>query len=254
MFWLIPLMSASFVFIGCLTNDSGEAVWLADLSNPFLGKWQSDIPSAGMTLIFDYKTNGIFDYEIPGLPANQGGQGTGAYIVYKDMMVTWLDIEGAAAYTFKVVDNNTIDVTELELDAEGELVPGETAPFTRVTGSAVNRENKPFALSNPFIGGKWESLIPSMDNAKMVSEYKANGECTVIFPDVPVEYGGGVLYTGCYIIYEDKFVSYVEGDGLGAFTFSMTDANNISVTEIEEVQEDGTIESGNTSMFTRRTR
>jgi hypothetical protein len=26
------------------------------------------------------------------------------------MMVTWLDIEGAAAYTFMVVDNDTINV------------------------------------------------------------------------------------------------------------------------------------------------
>jgi hypothetical protein len=248
--WLIPLMLVSLLFLGCPTDGNGEAVWLADLSNPFLGKWQSDIPSAGMTLIFDYKTDGTFDYEIPGLPVDQGGQGTGGYIVYEDKMVTWLDIEGAAAYTFKVVGNNTINVTELEPDDEGELVPGNTAPFRRVAGSAVNRENKPLVLSNPFIGGNWESLIPSMDNARMVSEYKANGECTVIFPDVPAEYGGGVLYTGCYIIYEDKFISYVEGDGLGAFTFSVTNANSINVTEIEEVQEDGTIVSGNTSTFT----
>ncbi|MDR0597036.1 MAG: hypothetical protein LBG14_00835 [Treponema sp.] len=91
-----------------------------------------------------------------------------------------------------------------------------------------------------------------MGNAKMVSEYKANGECTLIFPDVPAEYGGGVLYSGCYIIYEDKFVSYVEGDGLGAFTFSAANANSISVTEIEEVQEGGAIAPGNTSTFTRQ--
>jgi hypothetical protein len=230
---------AGFLFLGC-PSDGGDAPWLAELSNPFLGKWQSDIPSAGMTLVFDYKTDGTFDFQIVGVPAEQGGVGTGGYVVYQNMMVTWLDMEGAAAYTFKVVDNDTIDVTELD----GDLVPGDTAPFTRVAGSAVNTENKPFVLTNDFIGGKWESAIPSMDNATMVSEFKADGTCTVEFE----EYGA---YSGCYIIYEDKQISYVEGDGLGAFTFEKTDANTIKVTEIDAVNEDGSLETGNTSTFTR---
>jgi hypothetical protein len=250
MFWLAPLALALLVVIGCPAGDE-EDVWLADLSNPFLGEWQSDIPSAGMTLIFDYKTDGTFDYEMPGVPANQGGEGSGGYAVYEDMMITWLDNEGAAAYTFKVADNDTINVTELEPDEDGKLVPGNTAPFKRVAGSAANREDRPFVLANPFIGGTWESLIPSMGNAKMVSEFGADGICTVIFPDLPPEYGGGVLYAGCYIIYENKQVTYVVGDGLGAFTFSAENANAIDVTEIDEVREDGSIVSGNTSRFIR---
>jgi hypothetical protein len=102
------------------------------LNNPFIGKWQSDIPSAGMTLIFDYKTDGTFDYEMQGVPADRGGKGTGCYIVYGSHMVSYLDFEGVAAYSFEVVDEDTIDVTELEPDDEGNLVPGNTAPFTRV--------------------------------------------------------------------------------------------------------------------------
>jgi hypothetical protein len=233
------------------TESNADAFSLADLSNPFIGKWQSDIPSAGMTLVFDYRDDGTFDFEIPGLPADQGGQGAGGYVVYEDILVTWLDIEGAAAYTFAVADNDTINVTELETNDEGELVPGETAPFTRVAGSSVNKEDKPFVVSNDFIGGKWESLIPSMDGAKMISEYGTDGICTVIFPDLPEEYGGGVLYTGGYIVYEDKQVTYIPGDGLGAFTFAKTGANAIDVTEVAEVREDGSIVSGNTSAFTR---
>jgi hypothetical protein len=102
------------------------------IDNVFIGKWQSDIPSAGLTLIFDYKTDGTFDYEMVGVPADQGGVGTGCYIVYGDHQVSYLDFEGVAAYTFEVADADTINVTELEPDENGELVPGNTAPFTRV--------------------------------------------------------------------------------------------------------------------------
>jgi hypothetical protein len=70
-------------------------------------------------------------------------------------MASYLDFEGPAAYRFKVIDNDTIDVTELEGRAEdGKWIweDGETAPFTRVSGSAVNREDKPFVLANDMIG------------------------------------------------------------------------------------------------------
>jgi hypothetical protein len=200
-----------------------------------------------MSLVFDYKTDGTFAYEV----VEYSMQGTGGYVVQGNMMVTWMDIEGATAYTFKVVDNDTISVTELELNNDGDLVPGDTAPFKRLAGSPVNKENKPFVLTNDFIGGKWSSNIPSMDNATMISEYKANGTCTVIFPDVPAEYGGGVLYGGCYIVYENKFVSYVKGDGLGAFKYEKTNANTFRVTEIDGVNEDISLITGNTTTFTR---
>jgi Zn/Cd-binding protein ZinT len=240
---------AGIAVMGCSSDsDTKETPWLADLSNPFLGKWETYLPEAQMSLVFDYKTDGTFDYEIKEFEMS----GTGGYVVQENMMVTWLDIEGATAYTFNVVDNDTIDVTELELNDDSELVPGDTAPFKRVAGSPVNKENKPFVLTNDFIGGKWSSSIPSMDNATMVSEYKADGTCTVIFPDVSAEYGGGVLYTGCYIVYEDKFVSYVEGDGLGAFKYEKTNANIFQVTEIDGVnEEDNSLELGNTSTFAR---
>jgi hypothetical protein len=39
------------------------------MSNPFLGKWQSEIPGANTTLIFEYKADGTFDHEMVGVPA-----------------------------------------------------------------------------------------------------------------------------------------------------------------------------------------
>jgi hypothetical protein len=68
-----------------------------------------------------------------GVPAEQGGKGRGCYIVYEDKQISYLDFEGAAVYTFAAVDNNTINVTELEPGESGKLVPGNTAPFTRIS-------------------------------------------------------------------------------------------------------------------------
>ena len=89
-------------------------------------------PRANATLIFDYKADGTFDYEMPGVPADQGGAGTGCYIVYGGKQVSYLDFEGTASYSFIVKDQDTIEVTELEPDENGRLAPGNTAPFVRV--------------------------------------------------------------------------------------------------------------------------
>jgi hypothetical protein len=83
-----------------------------------------------LTLIFDYKPDGTFDYEMAGVPAEQGGAGTGGYLITGNRMATFLSFEGIAEYTFTVADNNTINVTEIE---DGK--PGNTAPFTRVSAT-----------------------------------------------------------------------------------------------------------------------
>jgi hypothetical protein len=148
----------SILIFGC-SNGDDNPIWLADLSNPFLGKWQSDIPSAGTTLTFDYKVNGTFDYVMAGVPAEQGGAGSGGYLVSGDKLISFLSGDGGVSgYLFKVVDNDTINVTEIETvdETTGAITLGNTAPFTRVSGSSVNKENKPFALSNTLIGGTWQ--------------------------------------------------------------------------------------------------
>jgi hypothetical protein len=156
-FWLIPIVLVSMVFLGCPTDDNGKDIWLKDLSNPFLGKWQSDIPSAGAVVKFEYKTDGTFLCEFPAGP-DTTMTATGGYLVKDTIQVTFLSFDdGMGGYTFAVADNDTIKVTEIEAVNNGAVVPGNTASFVRVPGSAVNQENKPFALRNALIGGKWTS-------------------------------------------------------------------------------------------------
>jgi hypothetical protein len=239
-------MLVSVLFI-CCPNDGGKTIWLANLSNPFLGKWQSDIPSAGTTLTFDYKDDGTFAYKMDGIPAGQGGEGTGGYVVYGDLMVTYLDFEGAAVYRFEVVDNDTIDVTELEYDESGKLVPGNTAPFTRVQGSAVNMENKPLKLDNVFLG-KWRSDIPSAGTT-LTFDYKSDGTFAYKMDGIPASQGGEG--TGCYIVYEDKQISYLDFEGAAVYSFVKVNNSTINVTELEQIN--GKLVPGNTAPFTRVT-
>ncbi|MDR0904870.1 MAG: hypothetical protein LBN00_01630 [Oscillospiraceae bacterium] len=220
---------------------------LAELSNPFLGKWQSDIPSAGMTLIFDYKADGTFDYEMVGVPAEEGGVGSGGYVVYDNIQVTWLDFEGAAAYTFEVVDNDTINVTELGIDENGGPVTGSTAPFTRVADSPVNKADIPFELANPFLGA-WNSSVES-EGSVFVLDYSTNG--TVGYDWTMGEQGGNGI--GCYIVYSDKMVIYYpEYNSVETYTFAPIDADNLSVTELA-ITESGEQERGETAQFIRVT-
>ena len=236
---LIPVMVVSFVFLSCLTNDSKKDIWLAELSNPFLGKWESRIPSMNNAkMVSEFKTDGTF---ICGFPEVSGYDGpfNGGYVVTGDIMVSWLDFEGAAAYKFQVVDNNTINVTEFD-----DLVEGNTSTFTRFAGSTVNKENKPLSLNNMFVGGKWKSQIPSMDNAERVSEFASNGTFTCGFPNVPGYEGP---FIGGYLVFQDKMVSWLDFEGAAAYKFTAIDANTINVTEFDDLVE------GNTSTFTRIT-
>jgi hypothetical protein len=178
----LPVLILVFglTLVGCPTDSDDDDIWLKDLANPFIGKWESDIPSAQMHLIFDYKTDGTFDYEIPGMSAEEGGKGTGGYLVSGNLMVSYLSFEGVAGYTFKVVDNDTIDVTEIEtVNEDGSFELGETAPFTRVANSPVNKENKPFVMDNPYIG-KWLCEVTMEQGGTSIDvvmsyEYKTEG-------------------------------------------------------------------------------
>jgi hypothetical protein len=237
----------SFALTACGSTGSDSADFkLSELSNPFIGEWQSEIPSANTTLTFNYKADGTFDYEMAGVSAEQGGRGTGGYVVYDNAMVTWLDFEGAAAYTYEVVDNNTINVTELEFGENGEKIPGNTSPFTRVEGSDVHTKDIALSLSNDFIG-KWQSEIPSA-NTTLIFDYKADGTFDFEMPGVPADQGG--KGTGCYIVYGDKQVSYLDFEGAASYSFKVVDADTISVTELEP-NESGELKPGNTTDFVK---
>ena len=252
------MMLGALMLTGCAANTpapgpvttgsdpTASAFDLAKLKNPFIGQWQSEIPSANTTLTFDYKADGTFAYEMAGVPAEQGGKGFGGYVVFEDIMITWLDFEGAAAYTYKVADNNTIQVTELEFGEDGKKIAGYTAPFTRVEGMPANERDIPFALSNAFIG-QWKSEIPSA-NTTLLFDYKADGTFDYEMPGVPAEQGGKGM--GAYIVYGDKMVSYLDFEGVASYSFIAADADTIDVTELMP-NEAGELLPGNTAPFVR---
>jgi predicted small secreted protein len=108
------LLVFSFVLTGCNKGGGGgDSVWLADLQNPFVGHWESEIPSmSNAKMVSEYKNDGTFTCGFPDMPGFEGPF-EGGYSVTGDILIGWLDFEGASAYKFKVVDNNTIDVTEI---------------------------------------------------------------------------------------------------------------------------------------------
>ncbi|MDR1215813.1 MAG: hypothetical protein LBK25_03925, partial [Treponema sp.] len=242
----VLLLALSLVLTGCSdNNDNGDSIWLADLSNPFIGKWEADIPSANMHLIFDYKTDGTFDYEIPDMPANEGGTGTGGYLVTDNVMISYLSFEGVAGYTFKVVDNNTINVTEIEaVNEDGSFESGNTAPFTRVADSPVNKENKPFVLNHPYLG-KWNFTGEGMeipeygsDKYNIVTNYEAKTDGMLAFDfTVSITSTGAVLMSDTdespYFIFNNVLVVYEAGEGLetGTIAPAQGDSNTIYLTE-----------------------
>jgi hypothetical protein len=230
--------------------DDTPSFDLATFANPFIGTWESDIPSANTKLTFVYRVDGIFDYEMEGVPAAEGGKGTGAYLINGDVQVSYLDYEGAAAYVFEVVDNNTIDVTEVEEVTEaGEFVLGETAPFKRVVGSKAVETDQPFELDNPFIG-TWNAQIPNDEDPTMVfdvtMEFADDGLSTFTLASDPTG------FKGSYAVYGDVLVTYdPSAKAIETFAFERVDDDTVSVTELLSVNPDGTRSLGATVPFKR---
>lgn len=165
----------SFAIIGCSKKADEPAQFrLVDLKNPFIGQWQSNIPSMdNAKAVFDFKADGTFTCLFPDLPPEYGGGVTysGGYLVYGNIQVTFLSGDGGiGAYTFEAIDNDTISVTEInEVKEDGTVVSGNTTPFTRVAGSRVSTEDVPFVLSNTLIGGTWKETATSYQ-----AEYQYN--------------------------------------------------------------------------------
>lgn len=87
------------------------------LNNVFLGSWVADLPEAEgmvMTCLLD----GTYTYEAGGL------EGECSYFVHENNFVLLFDDGTAEQFTFEIVDENTINVTEIS--------SGVMAPFTRM--------------------------------------------------------------------------------------------------------------------------
>jgi hypothetical protein len=221
---------------GCDNNGGGE--WrLADMKNPFIGKWESEIPSMNNArMISEFKEDGTFTC---GFPTVSGYEGpfNGGYVLTGDIMFTYLDFEGVAGYTFKVVDDNTINVTEIdEVKEGGELVRGNTSPFTRVAGSPVNKEDTPIVLSHRYLGKwKFDSDVPIPPNNTLIHylvvfEMRTDGIMTV---DYDVTGGPNGTETEGYFIYNngtnDLLVLFEEDAGFSAEPISFASDDTIIV-------------------------
>ncbi|MDR3301855.1 MAG: hypothetical protein LBT01_04895 [Spirochaetaceae bacterium] len=232
-----------FIISGC--NNDPEDIWLARKANPFLGKWEAAIPSMGGAILqFDYKTDGTFEAEFMGQTM------TGGYLVTGNQMFTYLSFEGIAEYSFKVVDNNTISVTEWEDGA-----PEGTTSFIRTANYWGNWET---VMSNSFLG-KWNSTIPSMENAAIHFDYKLDGTFDWSMDGFGVGVGSYFILNSVEVPTETEggtetvniMVSYLGFEGAAGYTFVVTNDNTIAVTEIESFGEGGVINAGSTTNFVR---
>ena len=234
--WILATFVVVFTFFGC-SNDKGDGLWLTDLSNPFIGQWQSNIPSMGNAkAVFEFKTDGNFTCVFPDLPLDQGGGViyTGGYLVKDNVQVTFLSGDGGiGGYTFEVVDNNTINVTEIDEvnETSGEYTYGNTTSFARVSNSPINKNNKPFALNNALIGGIWkETTTPYQAEYS----YKTDGTGTMSYT------GGGTSAIAYSMFYDegidkDVLVMYMMATKtFTSYTLEQTE-NTISVREIIDV-------------------
>ena len=153
-------------------------------------------------------------------------------------MFTYLDFEGVAGYTFKVVNNNAINVTEIdEVQEGGALVLGNTSPFRRAAGSSVNKENMPIVLSHQYLGKwKFDSDVPippenTLVHYLVVFEMRTDGIMTV---DYEVTGGPQGRETEGYFIFndgtDDLLVLFEEDAGFSPEPFSFASSDTIIVT------------------------
>jgi hypothetical protein len=169
------------LLVSSCSHNERDTVWLKDLQNPFIGKWQARIPSMNhAVMVSEYNTDGTFTCQFPDLPTEQGGGKTytGGYLVKDNVLITFLSGDGGiGGYTFKVVDNNTIDVTEIDKTKEdGSFESGNIVSFIRFSGSPVYKENKPLVLSNVLANGTWkETTTPR----QMEYQFKTDGTGTI---------------------------------------------------------------------------
>ncbi|MDV0445469.1 hypothetical protein MmiAt1_10490 [Methanimicrococcus sp. At1] len=148
------------------SSSSKSNIWLASVSNPFIGTWISDPDESGSVLTFTGYSDGTFDYEMSNLPDDYSfmSEGSGAYLVRKDfdgtnVMVSYFGFDSEEASglvksnTFEVINNNLIKVTEFTIEYTGEDSSekdfGETTYFRR-SGPAVRSDYVDTEMMNIF--------------------------------------------------------------------------------------------------------
>jgi hypothetical protein len=211
----------------------------------------------GATLDFKYESNGTFEVSY------QGQTSTGAYLVAEGYQVTYADFDGGVGvYTYEVIDNNTISVTEGEFAEDGSFVTGNTTLFRRKAGSTVIKTNTPTMLSKPYnadnnMSGAWKAFLPYEDGVTpgtypTVQAYDTYGGM-VIYGDMQA-YGVSLGMQCYYSAIGDIVVMLALSDmGSGAEAFQYTTETNgsLMVTPITSVDQNGvrTLDTGATAEF-----
>jgi hypothetical protein len=213
-------------------SGSEDADWLKDLENPFItGTWISDPDSDGATLTITGKPDGTFTYAMENVPTEYESvkNGTGAYLIHEDIMVSYFPFDLLKINRFEVVDNNTIDVIEItDVKTDGTLVQGEANRFTRVHGSAVNKKDFPIVLDHPFLG-KWK-FDNTIENVHYLAVYDIKADGTMYY-DFSI---AGVPYepeTSVYLILNEHFVIYdhTGEQSVESGTLVMSDENTLTM-------------------------
>jgi hypothetical protein len=175
----------------------------------------------------EYKIDGTFTCGFPELPGMEGPF-TGGYLVTGDILVGWLDFEGASAYKFKVADNDTIDVTEIvKVNEDGSFEFGNTTPFIRIAGSTVSKENRPLKLINALIGGKWTYNQTEY-------QFKSDGTATMKINNQSSE----IFYFALHaeMLQTDVLVTFIPVKNIiTAYAFTVPSENTATVKEISEI-------------------
>jgi hypothetical protein len=255
------VLVVSFIFVGCPSHD--KKVKLADSNfnlvdswNPFIGKWESNIPSMNSAkMVSEFGTDGTYTCTFPDLSSDiyKGG-----YLVEGNIMVTFLSVDGGiGGYTFEVVDNGAIKVTEIvDVNEDGSIETGNTVPFTRFPNSPVNSERKSLALNTTLIGGTWhETSTPQQTtyqfkiDGKGIMKYNADGQ------QLSSEIAYSVVHDKG--IDETVLILFVpETNKFTAYSFAIKEnENTITVKEITEIKTDSqkyTAAYGIPVIFTRK--
>jgi hypothetical protein len=113
---------------------------------------------------------------------------------------------------------------------------GNTASFTRFSGSPVNKENKPFALTTMLTGGTWKETSTAY---KAEYQFKTDGTGTMKYTAGGGQQTSAIAYSVVHDQGLDKDVLVIFVSGMNTFTaYSFTQSGNnntITVTEIIEI-------------------
>jgi hypothetical protein len=241
----VLLITAIFTMAGCDNSGSGDADWLKDLKNPFVGKWNSDILNSQTNEPFVFNTDGTVSYK---------GTETGGYLVNGNHIVIYLVSKGLKAYSFTVSDNNTILVKEVEevTEEEGMIISATSYTFNRDGEATVKHEQH--TVLDTFFLGKWvtsgvfdfSTLFgeeAGTYNVSYATVYDFNTDGTFVYTgtytpeppskELPPGAASELTGSGSFFVLGDKFIMFPL-DSLDPFAIKKEE-NTVTVTDKDDI-------------------